>query len=381
MRDLVGDEKKGANASLGFTYQHWWAALLAVEKFGEMSDYLISLEFKEDVALVDSSTAPTRVEFYQVKKNEQSGVWQMNHLLAADVTQSGKPVLSTISKLSRRRLDFHPHPTELWFVSNVGFKLPLEENATDRLSHDAVLTDLCVSGLAKIRKEIAGQLNVDELELNFNDFHLLRTGLPVEDSHRFVAGAVSELSDAKKLPFAIRKPVLCARILASEFARVGGRTTYAKNFKQLQKRSVSRSQIAQLLAQVEGFEQEGNQELLRKSITRLNNEAHDFDIVEAIEAEIVQVCTDLTDRTDIGLRGVCIALVAARDYLRGKGNKYGKLGEYMEAVVLAAEKENKHACARYTLGFLNCLALLVIKNAADIAIFTTASSAQQEAKE
>ncbi|WP_250514186.1 dsDNA nuclease domain-containing protein [Caballeronia sp. INDeC2] len=82
MRDLASDEKTGVNASLGFTYQHWYAALLAIERLGVMDDYLIILEFKEDVAIVDSPEQPSRAEFHQVKKNEQSGIWTLRDLLA-----------------------------------------------------------------------------------------------------------------------------------------------------------------------------------------------------------------------------------------------------------------------------------------------------------
>jgi Cap4 dsDNA endonuclease len=381
MRDLASDEKTGANASLGLTYQHWYAALLAVERFGEMEDYLIILEFKEDVAIVDSPEKPTRAEFHQVKKNERAGIWTLAELLATEVKKSGDRSLSAMAKLTMRRLHFHPHPTVLWFASNVGFKLPLEEGSSPRMTHDASMDDLCETGLAGLRANIAKQLEVDEATINLSDFRLIRTGLPLEDPHRFVAGALSELADRRMLPFEVKRPVLSARMLANEFAQVGSKNSYAKTFNQLKKRGVSRRQVVDILVQVESFKQDSSHDILRECLSRLDREVHDYETLEDIKSETVRVCADLTDRTNVELRAVCVALSNARNSLKLADKRFRRLGENMEEIVYTAEKAQPELCGSYTLGYLHCLALLVIKNATDILIFAAAPGAQQEAKE
>lgn len=285
MRDLASDEKTGVNASLGFTYQHWYAALLAIERLGVMDDYLIILEFKEDVVIVDSPEQPSRVEFHQVKKNERSGIWTLNELLATGTKKSGEKTMSTMAKLVMRRHNFHPHPTVLWFASNVGFKLPLEEGETPRMTHDANLLDLCDSELATLRAALAKELDVDEDSIVLDD-----------------------------------------------------------------------------------------------CFARLDAEVHDYEILEDVKSELVRVCADLTDRTNIELRAVCIALAKARDAFKQAQKRFRLLGEQMEAIVYDAEKASPELCGSYTLGYLHCLALLIIKNATDILIFTAAPSAQQEVK-
>ncbi|VVE52245.1 hypothetical protein PCE31106_04743 [Pandoraea cepalis] len=326
MRDFASDEKAGVNASLGFTYQHWYAALLAIERFGAMDDYLIILEFKEDVAIVDSSGQPSRAEFHQVKKNERSGSWTLAELLASGAKKSGEKTLSTMAKLVSRRHQFHPHPTVLWFASNVGFKLPLEEGATPRMTHNANLLDVCGSELSTLRAALARELNVDEADIALDDFRLIRTGLPLDDPHRFVAGALAELSEQKKLPFELKRPVLGARMVANQFAQAGSKNSYAKTFEQLQARGVSRRQVADILVQVENFRQESSHDILKACFTRLDAEAHDYETLDEAKSEVVRVCADLTNRTNIELRAVCVALAGVRDAFKQANRRFAQLG-------------------------------------------------------
>ncbi|EML1597275.1 DUF4297 domain-containing protein [Burkholderia cenocepacia] len=381
MRDLASDEKAGVNASLGFTYQHWYAALLAIERFGVMDDYLIILEFKEDVAIVDSADQPSMAEFHQVKKNERSGSWALSELLATGKkTKSSEKTLSTMAKLVSRRHQFHPHPTVLWFASNVGFKLPLEEGATPRMTHNANLLDVCDSELSTLRTALAKELSVDEADIVLDYFHLIRTGLPLDDPHRFVAGALAELSEQKKLPFELMRPVLGARMVANHFAQAGSNNSYARTFEQLQERGVSRRQVADILVHVENFRQESCHDVLKACFTRLDAELHDYETLDDAKSEVVRVCADLTDRTNIELRSVCQALAGIRDGFKQAQRRFTQLGEHMEQTVFDAERAHPQLMKSYSPAYLHCLALLIIKNAPDILIFTAAPGAQQEVK-
>lgn len=75
LRDRPTDEKNSVNATLGFTFQQWWAALSIAELLGTGNDFAVGVEVKEDVAILDSALSLTAVEFCQVKKHERDGVW------------------------------------------------------------------------------------------------------------------------------------------------------------------------------------------------------------------------------------------------------------------------------------------------------------------
>lgn len=121
--DKPDDETKGADATIGFSYQQWWAALIAVEMLKSGENYALGMEIKEDVAILDSPTNPTRVEFCQIKKNEQAGAWALSdlHNKGAKLKKGYEP--STLAKLYKRKIDFTGHEVSLKFVSNVGFKI------------------------------------------------------------------------------------------------------------------------------------------------------------------------------------------------------------------------------------------------------------------
>lgn len=129
LRDRPSDEKGGSSATLGFSFQQWWATLAIVERLASTEAFAIGLEVKEDVAILDSSEAPTRVEFCQIKKNERAAGWAVKGLHKRGSKRAhGTHEPSALAKLYRRRIEFKGHPTYLRFVSNAGFKTTNEDH-------------------------------------------------------------------------------------------------------------------------------------------------------------------------------------------------------------------------------------------------------------
>src|SRR5690606_4126410 len=120
LADTPRDEKAGAQASRGFSFQNWWATLRVVDLLAEnAADFAVAMEVKEDVAILDSAENPTSVEFFQVKKNERGSLWTLKNLQAKGQKRAdGSRDRSILSKLYSRRHDFAGHPTALSFVSN-----------------------------------------------------------------------------------------------------------------------------------------------------------------------------------------------------------------------------------------------------------------------
>jgi hypothetical protein len=136
LRDRPIDEKSGANAGLGFTFQQWWAALAIVERLGGADDFAVGVEVKEDVAILDSAQSPTKVEFCQVKKHERDGVWVLKDLHKnGSKRKDGTHEHSILAKLYARRTEFGAARASLRFVSNIGVKLP------DEADRDSIATN------------------------------------------------------------------------------------------------------------------------------------------------------------------------------------------------------------------------------------------------
>ena len=60
----------------GFNFQVWHAVLEALRAHRTGKDYAVVLEWQQDVAVLNSSSAPTGVRFVQLKKHESSTHWE-----------------------------------------------------------------------------------------------------------------------------------------------------------------------------------------------------------------------------------------------------------------------------------------------------------------
>ncbi|MHC2088613.1 dsDNA nuclease domain-containing protein [Methylobacterium sp. CM6244] len=73
-----------ARAATGdrYDYQTMWGLALLFEQHSGTKDYAIVFEFHDDIALLDSSTNPEKIRFYQVKTKLTYGGWTLASLLS-----------------------------------------------------------------------------------------------------------------------------------------------------------------------------------------------------------------------------------------------------------------------------------------------------------
>ena len=378
LRDKPTDEKTGANATLGLTYQQWWGALAVAELLASDEDFAVGMEVKEDVALLDSSDSPTAVEFCQIKKNEQTGGWKLKDLRTEgrqrkDKTRDASP----LAKLYKRRSDFSGHPTKLRFVSNVGVKVSLDA-ADNVFVNECQLSDLATSQQDELRAHIGKQLGIAAADLDLSSFAIHRSDLPLGQQHIFLAGKLAELSESGKLGFDLRQPTVAARVLASILQSRASNTGYAANFAELTKRLLSRSEAVQTLANVAGAKPRIG-EVLDEAISRLHAETHPFQAIKAIQAERVTVLAHAVDRTNNQLKQ-CVSVLATHvsEVITATGG--AKLGELMDKLVEAGLFANASAFAGLKPGYINAVALLVLNDGIEIDVLHIAADPKSEAQ-
>ena len=73
-------ETSGGPSANRFAYQRTWALCHALTLHEAEQDYVIVLEFHDDILVLDRLTEPTRAEFFQVK-TKKSGIWTVSGLL------------------------------------------------------------------------------------------------------------------------------------------------------------------------------------------------------------------------------------------------------------------------------------------------------------
>jgi len=108
-------EKGGQTAQKRFGYQAKWALSLVLQRHKIDEDYAVAVEFHDDVVLLNSSTDPTSLAFYQVK-TKGTGHWTIGPLFKLDTKQSAPA--SFMGKLFDNYLRFSSHTASLNFVSN-----------------------------------------------------------------------------------------------------------------------------------------------------------------------------------------------------------------------------------------------------------------------
>lgn len=377
LRDTLSDEKGGSSATLGFSFQQWWAALRVVELLKSDTDFAIGMEVKEDIAVLDSPTTPTTVEFCQVKKSERSGLWSLAQLKAKGAKRKdGTNELSILGKLYSRKVEFSGHSVGLRFISNVGFSLP-EASGKSVPTADTCLSSLPVEAASTLRSELAEQLGRTPADIDHGSLRVHRTNLPLGEQELFVGGLLSELSATGRLPFTLTQTTVAARVLAAEVQSKASMTAFARDFAELRPRLVSRQDAIELLSKV-SESKPTVQVALDDAIATLERSNYPFVLLRDIKKERVRVCAHASDRTNLEFRAVVLALAAAAVVIESAIGHTATLGNLMEETVEKARADAPQDLASMSSSYLRAVALLVLNHALDINLQPAAPGAQSE---
>ncbi|ERI90685.1 hypothetical protein HMPREF1982_03723 [Clostridiales bacterium oral taxon 876 str. F0540] len=115
-------ENAGALAGNRFQYQYHWALLKLLKLFETQEDFVLLLEFCEDIIVLDSSDDPKEIDFYQIKTNAKANSFYWN---LSDFTNAGtskKPKQSFAQKLIDNFIRYEGNIKQIHFVSNKHFK-------------------------------------------------------------------------------------------------------------------------------------------------------------------------------------------------------------------------------------------------------------------
>lgn len=377
LRDTLADEKGGATATLGFSFQQWWAALRVVELLKDGADFAVGMEVKEDVAVLDSPNAPTTVEFCQVKKSERSGLWTLAQLKSKGTKRSdGSYEPSILGKLYSRKLEFSGHPVGLRFVSNVGFSIP-ETSGKAVPTVDTSLSTLPGEAATTLREELAAQLGAAPADIDHGAMRVHRTNLPLGEQELFVGGLLSELSATGRLPFTLAQTTVAARVLAAEIQSRASMTAFARDFSELRPRLVSKQDAIEILSKVTASKPPV-QVALDEAIATLERTNYPFMHVRDIKKERVRVCAHASDRTNLEFRSVVLALGAAASIVEASIGQRATLGELVDETVEKARADAPQDLASLSVSYLRAVALLVLNHALDINLQPAAPRAQSE---
>ncbi len=250
-------ETGGGHNQKGVDFQRAWALsrMFELEESGA-DDFLILFEAVQDVAELDSETAPSSIRIYQVKKKDR-GEWEWSHLtrLAAPKRRTAKTADeikdSPIGKLYSAVLAFKGLKSSGAFLSNTGCNLPLAngDNAATTVSCDlsqleAGHLSLLKAGLESLHEAGASPANPKLIRVEKVPIH------PDSPATHLQGVAVAFLS--KRSPRHAGQAKSLVDALLAEVGPLGAKTDSCSNFDELRRqRGYSRGQFTSALGSLE----------------------------------------------------------------------------------------------------------------------------------
>lgn len=252
-------ETGGGHNQKGVDFQRAWAIsrMFEMEDAGE-EDFLFLFEAIQDVAILDSSSAPSSIRIHQVKKKDR-GEWEWSNLtnLPAPGKKPRKNATpkgigdSPIGKLYAAVLAFNKLRSSGSFLSNAGCNLPLEDggNAATSVSCDlskldAAHLDLLKGGLETLHDIEATVCDPASISIEKVD---MPPGAPMTHLHGIVLGFL-----AKRSPPHTGQAKALADALMAEVGPLGGRTDLCSSFDEIRRqKGYSRSEFRNALGKLE----------------------------------------------------------------------------------------------------------------------------------
>jgi hypothetical protein len=125
--NLKPREESGSKTARKFTFQKDLSLFLLLTLHEKKEDYVFLFDFHEDLVVLDSSSKPDKMDFFQIKSKD-SGNWTISSL-----TKSEKNKLSILGKLYTNKLKFSHNTNSLNFISNAHFSFKKLNNGDDSL--------------------------------------------------------------------------------------------------------------------------------------------------------------------------------------------------------------------------------------------------------
>lgn len=393
-KDYSGDETGGVHAIRGFSFQVWQAVLEALGAHATGEDYAVVMEWQQDIALLDSSSSPTKVTFKQLKKNESSAHWTLPALLnppdekpatqPAAGASTSKPKRKTTRSAGKvsvlAKLYFHRRrfgqvaPTGLVFASNAPLYIEADDGSKEKLSK-ATFSALPATTKTKVTAALRSQLEIpagEAIDLDCITFEV--TNCPLEQAHKYAIGELVEHCQLGKIQPLVTSPFVAVCLIASYIQQRAGSTSFAKDFPALLERAVTRADVTSYLAAANDAHV-STQDLVEQVISRLDRELADFEVVQEMQEELNAACAEITNRASA--LWVTVEALSALYKGRGSYRTNGPLKDRFAAWRDDFRAGATAASAPFNDGFLYCLMAMIIKNARPIQHLSTTSTSSQ----
>lgn len=311
-------ETSGSSASNRFAYQRNWTLchLLALHQTDQQ--YLILLEFHDDLIVIDEASTPEAVEFFQVKTRGE-GHWGQRDLTRVKgktkkAGRGGKPAAappsvavsarSIIGKLMEHCIRFRdclPQVKALTLVSNANFNLALEQPPPSNTRSEFCLSELEEGVLKQLEQTINIELGTKD-KLPWERVKVRVTPLSLLDHETHALGLLTKFLGQRNPDVAV-PPVPLFKALTGELALRGNCEWQPSSFDELKdKKGISRADFEGFLRLAE--EQPRPKDLLKSALAQLQQEGHSYRELTELEEAWRRYDLLITNQADIAIQTI-----------------------------------------------------------------------------
>lgn len=238
-------ENSGSRSSNRFDYQKDWAIVKLLELHKTGQDYLLVMDYYDDIIVLDSEVDPKKMEFFQIKTSGTN--WTLPKLLKRNKGERG-PLPSIIGKMYGCKLQFPEHTLSINFVSNTYLKVDLKDKKSSSLTKKEMpFADICDKKLSQIIHQIKEEHSLTEdpefIELTFYKV----SDININDREPYVRGKLSDFLEELN-PQGTFKPSLAYKSLFDEVKRKNNYEGYIGDFDELSKqKGISRREFSSII--------------------------------------------------------------------------------------------------------------------------------------
>lgn len=187
-------ELAGARTSKAYDYQKDWALCKLLDLHKTESDYLLVLEYHEDVVVFDSADNPINADFYQLKQ-KKTGNWTIGAI--SKPKNKTDSTSSILGKIFSNEDAFQDHARSLSFVSNQGLSCKLNDGTKALEFESVTFDDLSLEDKKKVRDCVhAPELEESNLA-GLRKLSIMRTPLGVDTHRTMTIGNLAEFLDSQ----------------------------------------------------------------------------------------------------------------------------------------------------------------------------------------
>ncbi|SOC40743.1 uncharacterized protein DUF4297 [Salinicoccus kekensis] len=230
----------GPRSSNRFDYQKDWAILKMMEMYEIEEDFLLIMDYYDDVVIYDSATDPENISFFQIKTSSKN--WTLKSLTNRKEGKKG-PSLSILGKMYECKMQFPEHTLSLNFISNYTYNLKLLNGGRSIEKKRICLSELEQDSISEIIHKVMEEHQLEDdpdfIELTFFEV----SDLLINNRETYLKGKISEFIE-KQNPDIKYKVSVIYDALFSEVKVKNNYENDISSFEELAKRKgISREQF------------------------------------------------------------------------------------------------------------------------------------------